>query len=171
MKKILITGLPGVGKTTIIKKIAESLIEKGFKIKGFYTSEIRKGDKRVGFKIVDFKGREEIFSHISFKSRYKVGKYKVKVEALEKFLKEMIPYSSDEIIIIDEIGKMECFSKLFKEIVTELLNSKNIFIGTIALKGGGFIEEVKNSHKIKLYHVTKENRDNIPELILKEISK
>ena len=42
------TGKPGVGKTTVIKKIIEKYKKN---IGGFYTEEIREKGHRVGFRI------------------------------------------------------------------------------------------------------------------------
>ena len=80
-KNILICGKPGIGKTTLIKKIAENLREKAT---GFYSEEIRRENKRVGFKIKTLRGKEGILSHINSKSPYRVGKYKVNLKEFEE---------------------------------------------------------------------------------------
>ena len=74
-KNILITGLPGVGKTTIIKKLSEEL--RKFHPVGFYTEEIREKGIRKGFKLIGLDGGEGILSHVDVKSTYTVGKYNV----------------------------------------------------------------------------------------------
>ncbi len=168
MKKILLTGPPRIGKTTIVKKVAHHLQKGGYPLKGFYTEEIRDNYKRVGFKIVTFQGVEKILAHISFSSPYRVSKYGVDIQALEEILDLIYPVSSDEIIIIDEIGKMECFSKRFKDIILEVLKLQNRFLGTIALKGDPFIETIKKMPAIKLIQVTLKNRDELPLNLKKE---
>ena len=172
MKKILLTGPPRIGKTTIVKKVACCLQKKGgYPLKGFYTEEIRNNyKKRVGFKLVTFQGVEKILAHISFSSPYRVSKYGVDIQALEEILDLIYPVSSDEIIIIDEIGKMECFSKRFKDIILEVLKLQNRFLGTIALKGDPFIETIKKMPAIKLIQVTLKNRDELPLNLKKEFN-
>ncbi len=164
-KKILLTGPPRIGKTTAIKKIAEIIKEKN-SIKGFYTEEIREKGKRVGFKIVGFHGEEDVFAHVSIRSKYKVGKYGVDISVLDRMVDSMYPLSKEDIVIIDEIGKMECFSERFRKAVLSVLKEKNPFIGTIALKGNAFIEKIKKLPGIKIIHVTEENRDKLPFQIL-----
>lgn len=76
---------------------------------------------------------------------------------------ESIPFfnSAISLIIIDEIGKMECFSNKFRKLIKEILNSKKLLIATIALKGAGFIREIKNRNDIKSFEITQGNRDSL----------
>lgn len=167
-KNILITGLPGVGKTTLIKQIAEAL--KDLHPVGFYTEEIREEGIRRGFELISLDGKRGCLSHIDIKSPHRVGRYKVDVEGFEDFLRS-IPFlkPSTRLIIIDEIGKMECFSDRFKEALRKCLNSGKWVIATVALKGGGFIEEVKKRQDSKLFEITQKNRNSLLSDILGEI--
>ena len=111
-KHILITGSPGIGKTTLIKRLFEEAAV--LHPVGFYTEEIREGGIRRGFKLVGHDGREGILSHVDISSRYKVGKYRVDVTGFDRFLDTLkISESNSGLVIIDEIGKMECFSRKF----------------------------------------------------------
>ena len=159
-KNILITGLPGVGKTTLIRKISEEL--KHLHPVGFYTSEIREEGMRKGFELISLGGRKGILSHIDVKSPYRVGKYKVDIKSFEDFL-DQIKFFSPTIglIIIDEIGKMECYSDKFKKLLKEILDSEKWVIATIARKGSGLIAEVKKRKDIKLFEMTSSNRDSL----------
>jgi len=80
-KNLLITGLPGVGKTTLIKKLSEAL--KGFHPIGFYTEEIREEGVRGGFELIDLDGRRGLLSHRDIRSPYKVGQYRVDIKGFE----------------------------------------------------------------------------------------
>jgi len=164
-KNILITGLPGVGKTTLIKKISEEL--KHLHPVGFYTTEIREDGIRKGFELISLEGRKGILSHIGIKSPYRVSKYKVDIKSFEDFL-DQIKFSSPTIglVIIDEIGKMECFSDKFKKILNDILDSEKWVIATIARKGSGLIAEVKKRKDIKLFEMTSSNRDSLLSEIL-----
>lgn len=162
---ILITGLPGVGKTTLIKKISEHV--KHFHPQGFYTAEIREKGARAGFELIDFQGRRRILSHVSIPSPHRVGRYGVDVRGFEQFL-ESIPFFDplSAISILDEIGKMESYSKKFRSLIPEILASDKVVIATIALHGGGIIGEIKNRKDIELFTMTMENRDSLPLEIL-----
>ena len=137
---------------------------------GFYTEEIREEGIRKGFELVSLDGRRAILSHTDIRSPYRVGKYKVDVKGFENFL-DSIPYFSanTHLIMIDEIGKMECLSDQFKKLLEELLESEKGVIATIALKGSGLIEAIKKRHDTKLFQLIKSNWDALLFDILKEV--
>jgi nucleoside-triphosphatase len=164
-KNLLITGLPGVGKTILMKKLAEAL--KDFHPVGFYTAEIREGGKRKGFELISLEGMRGLLSHKDIKSPYRIGQYRVDVKGFEDFL-DSIPLHSPyiQLIIMDEIGKMECLSDRFKKLLEETLDSGKWVIATIALKGSGLIAEVKERQDVKLFEMTIGNRNSL----FKEIS-
>jgi len=165
IKNLLITGLPGVGKTTLIKKLSEAL--KHLHPVGFYTEEIRERGERKGFELVSLDGKKSLLSHKDIKSPYRVGQYKVDIKGFEEFLDSVSFFNPlTRLIIIDEIGKMECLSDQFKGLLKEILDSGKWVIATIALKGGGLIAEVKERKDVQLFEITKKNRD----FLLKEIS-
>lgn len=164
-KNILITGPPGIGKTTLIKKLFEEL--RHFHSVGFYTEEIREGGIRKGFELKSLDGRKGILSHVDIKSTFRVGKYGVDVAGFEDFLAPIgFLNPATALIIIDEIGKMECASEKFKKLLKEILNSEKLVIATIALKGGGAIAEIKKRHDIKLFEMTQDKRDSLLSEIL-----
>lgn len=155
---ILITGYPGVGKTTLVVKVAQRL--KHHQPAGFYTREIRHRGLRVGFELVTLEGRRQILSHVDIDSRERVGKYRVDVAALDCFLSST-EWSLRPLIIIDEIGKMECLSARFIELLKQLLDSASVVIATIARGGAGFIADTKRRPDCLLYDVTRTNRDEL----------
>ena len=159
-----------MGKTTLIKNIVEAL--KDLRPVGFYTAEIREGGIRKGFELISLDGRKGLLSHTDIQSPYRVGKYKVDVKEFEAFLGSIpLLYPSTRLVIIDEIGKMECFSERFKECLIECLNSEKWVLATIAQKGRGFIEEVKRRHDIRLFEITQRNRNSLLPDILSEVEK
>ncbi|MEA1965507.1 MAG: NTPase [Candidatus Aerophobetes bacterium] len=157
---MLICGKPGVGKTTLIKKIAENLEEKAA---GFYTEEIREEKRRVGFKVKNLKGREGILAHINSRSPYRVGKYKVNLKEFEEISLPSIEEGIKEgkTIIIDEIGKMELYSKKFRQLVMQALQSPNNVIATVPEYRNEFLEKIREREDVKIVRITRENREKL----------
>lgn len=157
---ILITGKPGIGKTTLIKEISQKI---GKKAAGFYTEEIREGSQRKGFKIKTLDGKTGILSGIDVKSPYRVGKYKVDLEGFENIALPAIEnaLSSSKTIIIDEIGPMELFSKRFKDVVLKALDASNPVVATIKHKGSKFIDKIKSRDDIVLYDFSQTDKNDI----------
>ncbi len=167
--KILITGKPRAGKTTLLKKIYEELLKRGFKMRGFYTGEIKEENKRVGFFIENLEGKKKVFAHQKIQSEFKVGKYGVDIKALEEIgLPEIEGAISERnFLLIDEIGKMELFSKKFEEMVRKAFDSEINIIATIAISPHPFIKEIKKRNDIKIYNLSEEKRDYVFKKILK----
>ena len=167
-KNVFITGLPGVGKTTLIKKLSEAL--KGFHPVGFYTEEIREGGERKGFELISLEGKRGLLSHKEIESSYRIGQYRVNIKSFEDFLSSISFFNPlTHLIIIDEIGKMECLSDKFEKLLEEILDSEKWVIATIAMKGSGPIERVKKRQDIRLFEITQKNRDALFSEILKEV--
>jgi len=154
---LFITGTPGSGKTTLIKSLIPYLKNSC----GFFTEEIRESGQRIGFKIKTLDGQEEILAHQDFKSSYRVSKYGVDLQGLERVIRNLhkqIVHS--QVVVIDEIGKMEWGLNLFRDFVKNLLNSNKKIIATISEKGKDF-EEIKRRKDIFLFRLNKENFKDI----------
>ena len=129
---IFVTGPPGCGKSTLIEKVINRM---GGSVTGFFTREIQERGRRVGFSITTLDGKEGVLAHKNIKSQFCVGKYGVNIEDIDSLaVSAMVPAQKNKIIVIDEIGKMECFSALFKKTLIQVLDSPNYVIGSIALK-------------------------------------
>lgn len=168
--KILLTGLPGCGKTTAVMKIIENLNCE--KVAGFYTQEIRKNDTRKGFCWTGLDGATGILAHINIKGPFRVGKYGVDVAGFEEAVVPVLDVerADAELFILDEIGKMECFSERFVAAVRRLFASEKSVLITVARKGAGLISEVKNYPGTRLFNLTRENRDETIAEILQILS-
>ncbi len=167
--KIMITGMPGCGKTTLFKKLAAGL--RRLRPVGFFTEEIREGGVRKGFALKSFDGQEGVLAHVDFSEGPRVGKYGVDVAGFEKFL-EMIQLERPESgpVMIDEIGRMECLSRQFQRQVRAVLDSDRMVIATIAQHGGGLIAEIKNRADVRIYPLTTQNRDRMFETISSQVN-
>jgi len=160
-KNILLTGVPRVGKTTIVRKV----IETGLPVAGgFYTEEIQEGGKRVGFAIKSLDGEEGVLAHVRSKSKFRVGKYGVEVESFEKIgvksIREAI--GKDGVIVMDEIGRMELFSECFRKAVIEALDSSNVVFGVIQIKRNPFLNAIRARDDTEVVTVTRRNRESLP---------
>ncbi len=169
MGNILITGYPGVGKTTLIRQLISEL--EAWNPIGFYTQEIRESGVRKGFEWVDLGGRRGVLSHVELKSPYRVGRYGVDVEVFEAYLASLdLNTTETRMVILDEIGKMECLSPKFRFLLLEVLESDRLLIATIARKGTGFIETIKRRDDVELFHLRPENRDSLGQTILRHLT-
>jgi len=168
VKKLLITGMPGIGKTTLVKKIAQAL--KPSHPMGFYTEEIREKGARVGFWLMSLDGRTSVMSHVDIQGPFRVGKYGVDVEGFERFL-DSLPFlcPATSHVVIDDIGKMECQSKQFQRLVTAILDRDALCIATIALRGTGFIESIRRRPDVTLFTMHSGNRDSLLSALLQAI--
>lgn len=168
--KILLTGLPGCGKTTAVMQIIETLNCE--KVAGFYTEEIRRGDARKGFRWKCFDGAEGRLAHVDIRGRFKVGKYGVDVAGFEESVVPILDAerTDTELFVIDEIGKMECMSEKFVAAVRRLFASENSVLATVAQKGTGLISEVKKYPNIRLFNLTRSGRERTIAEILQALS-
>jgi nucleoside-triphosphatase len=164
-KACLLSGSPGTGKTTIIKQAISKLRGRAG---GFYTEEIRLGGVRQGFMIATLDGHRAALAGVSIKSPYRVGKYGVDVEALERVGVFAIREATREcdLVVIDEIGKMELFSPAFKEAVLEAINSGKRVLGTIMLSSHPWADEIKRRHDVAVIPLTRENRGQVLRQVL-----
>ncbi len=157
----LFTGAPGVGKTTIVKEALASAKDK--KAGGFYTQEIRNQGARQGFEIVTLAGDSAILAHINIHSPHRVSKYGVDVDNLDNIGVAALRQATREcdIVVIDEIGKMELSSAAFREAVLEALASGKKVLGTILLPSHPWADQIKRRPEVKVLALTRANRQQV----------
>jgi nucleoside-triphosphatase len=159
-RRVLLTGRPGSGKTTVIKRVLNELPQCAG---GFYTEEIRKHATRVGFKIVALGGEEAVLAHVDFTTAERVGKYRLNLSAVEevgvKAVYEAI--HARRLIVLDEIGPMEIRSPIFRNAVTEALDSGLPVLGTIFARSLPFADAIKNRPDVTLIEVRPDNREKL----------
>jgi nucleoside-triphosphatase len=170
VNNILIQGKPGSGKTTLIKKVVLSLQKE--KAGGFYTEEIRDDKDRVGFNAKTLDGKEEILSHVSFKSGPRVGKYRVNINVIDELIIDSIKEAikDKDIVVIDEIGKMEMFSENFKFAVKKAFDSSKRVLATIPVYSNTFLNSLKKRNDVEIFVLDVNNRDKLLGYILKKMA-
>ena len=162
---LLLTGQPGTGKTALIKEaLARTRVQGG----GFYTEEIRTGGIRQGFKIVTLDGQEAILAHVNISGPFQVSKYRVDTDALDRVAVAALRQALKEsdLIVIDEIGKMELLSSRFREAVTQAINSGKKVLGTIMLNPHPFADEIKRHPEVEVLLATRDNRTEVMKKVL-----
>jgi len=166
MKRVyLLTGRPGTGKTSLIKQAVAGM--KG-KAGGFYTEEVRSLGVRRGFRLVTLDGRSAILAHVDIRSPYRVSKYGVDIDSLDRVGVSALRQAAKEcyLIVIDEIGKMELFSANFRETVSQILDSDKRVLGTIMLYPNPWADEIKHRPQVNLITVTRDNHQRVLEELL-----
>jgi nucleoside-triphosphatase len=167
MLKIFFTGRPGCGKSTVVHQIVQVLKEKGLKVGGITTPEVREEGRRVAFRVKDVLTQAQgILASVWTMHGPRVSKYRVDVEsfekvalpALERALKEC------EVIVIDEIGAMELFSLKFKQKVHEVLTSDKVVLATLHRN---YVTAYQRYGEV--IEVTSQNRNKLPQQVLQKI--
>jgi nucleoside-triphosphatase len=159
-KKILLTGRPGCGKTTLIRRVVKELaVPAG----GFYTEEIRVGRQRTGFKVVTLEGKEGVFADVNLKTSERVGKYGLDLAELETIgvaaIREAV--RTRRLVIMDEIGPMEIRSATFRSAVNEAFESGVPILATIVARSLPFSDAIKRRSDISILEVRLSNRDQL----------
>ncbi|MFQ5599558.1 MAG: nucleoside-triphosphatase [Candidatus Krumholzibacteriia bacterium] len=162
IRHVLLTGRPGCGKTTVVRRVIEQLGR--LRLAGFYTREVRQDGGRVGFEAVGLGGGCAMLAHRDFASRLRVGRYGVQLEAFDRLIRSELdrPPGDADLFIVDEIGKMECCGDVFLHAVRRLLDGPVPILATVASRGAGLIAEVKARPDAELLVVSAENRDRLP---------
>ncbi|XP_068087925.1 cancer-related nucleoside-triphosphatase isoform X1 [Hyperolius riggenbachi] len=184
-RHVFLTGIPGIGKTTLIQKATEALKSSATPVDGFYTEEVRQGGRRIGFDVVTLSGNRGDLARIgssqaSRKPEYRVGQYVVDITSFEQLVLPTLNSLSKTgnmekkiVCIIDEIGKMELFSQNFISLVRKMLDSTNVVVlGTIPVPKGKplpVVEEIRHRQDVKVFNITKENRDGLLQEIVSAV--
>lgn len=163
---LLLTGVPGIGKTTVLRRVAERLAPRP--LGGFYTAELRAAGERLGFQLCTFAGEERVIAHVDFPGPARVSHYGVDVAAIDAVVEAALAFdTARDVYLVDEIGKMECLSGRFVTAMRRLLDSPALVVATVAARGTGLIAEARARADAELWEVRRDNRDRLPEEVLR----
>ena len=163
MKQVyLLTGRPGTGKTSLIKQAIA--VMRG-KAGGFYTEEIRSEGVRQGFRLVTLDGQSAILAHVNIHSPHQVSKYGVNIDNLDRVGVSALLKAAQQcdLVVVDEIGKMELFSANFREAILQIINSGKRALGTIMLSPNPWADAIKLKPQVNLITVTRANHHEVLE--------
>lgn len=161
---LLVTGPPGVGKTTAILKLCQALA--GWRLGGFTTSELCEGGQRVGFVGKGFSGQKRLIAHLDHRGPQRIGRFGVYVDAIDALALELTPAPGVQAFVIDEIGSMECLSRDFVRAVHRVLDGNVPLVASVAMRGGGLVKSIKEEPGARLFEVAPDNRDLLPSELL-----
>ena len=167
---LLITGVPGSGKTTVLLKTIEGLRAKGYSVGGMLSREVRSRGIRVGFEILDMnRGRVGSLASVYSKQGPQIGKYRINTDDLDRIGVGAIVDAAKncDVVVVDEIGPMELFSEQFREVLEKIVEEKKLTICTIHWKTSDHVvESVRRREDAQMYRVTHENREHLHEEIV-----
>jgi len=166
--RIFLTGRPGCGKSTLIQRIIDELQKRKIKIAGILTPEIRTSSGRQGFKIIDIaSGEKGILAAVYIKSNYKVSKYGINISDIDRIVEQFEKsLAGADIIIIDEVGKMEFYSKKFKATIDKILALDKPLLASLHR---ALINDFKNYGEI--IFVDKSNKEQLVGEVLEKLTK
>jgi nucleoside-triphosphatase len=153
-----------VGKTTLAVSVGELLRERGVTLRGFVTEELREAGRRVGFAVETVSGERATLAHVGFAGPPRVGRYGVDIEAFERLaLPALAEIQEGEVVLIDELGKMELASDAFRSSVSALFGRRVAIVATVQASRHPFTDALKREAEV--VRVTKRNRTELPQEI------
>jgi nucleoside-triphosphatase len=159
--RLLIEGRPGAGKTTAARRLVGILRERGVPVRGFLTEEIRDGGRRVGFAVTAVGGHRAVLAHVNLDGPPRVGKYGVDLAAFERVaLPALADPGTGDVVVIDELGKMELASAAFRDAVQRLLGTDCSLVATVHIHRHPFTDALKR--RIEVARLDAGNRDRLP---------
>jgi nucleoside-triphosphatase len=165
--RLLLEGRPGIGKTTLARRLIALLREAGVPVGGFTTAELRTGGRREGFMVEAVSGAREVMAHVDLPGPPRVGKYGVDLPAFERVaLPALRAPRSGGVVVVDELGKMEVASAPFCTAVTELLARDVAVVATVHLARHRFTDALKRRPDVQVVRVTEATREALPEQLM-----
>jgi nucleoside-triphosphatase len=168
--RVLLEGRPGVGKTTVVRRLAGLLERRRVPVAGFLTEEMRKGGRRVGFRVEALGGEDGVLAHVRIAGPPRVGRYGVDLETFERIAIPALASSGKAVTLIDELGKMELASPRFREAVARLFDEPRAVVATVHAYRHPFTDALKHRPEAEILRVTAASRDRLPERLAERLA-
>jgi nucleoside-triphosphatase len=165
--RLLLEGRPGIGKTTVARRLLHLLQEADVPVGGFTTGELRTGGRRQGFLVEATSGAQGLLAHVDLPGPPRVGRYGVDLAAFERVaLPALHTPAIGGVVVVDELGKMELASTAFREAVTELFGRDVAVVATVQLARHRLTDALRRRPDIRVVRVTEATRDALPERLM-----
>ena len=139
----------------------EILRANGVAVTGFVTRELREGGERVGFALETLDGRRGRLAHVRVRGALRVGRYGVVLDDLEALGIPALAAPAD-VVVVDELGKMELASEAFRDAVTALFERRVAVVATVHAHPHAFTDALKRRPSVTVVRLTRANRAGLP---------
>ncbi len=168
--RTFLTGSPGTGKSTVVRRVVEELKQIGIKVGGMTTADIRSGSERIGFEIRNLRTDEAgVLAHVNQSTGPRIGRYHVNSSDLDRIGAAGVEsaVSTEQLVVIDEVGPMELTSTRFKESVRAALISGKAILGTVHRNAQDpLVRAIRSDPSIEIHEVTYANRHALPKILI-----
>jgi nucleoside-triphosphatase THEP1 len=156
----LVTGEPRVGKTTLIRQVVSTM---RMRAGGFYTEDLRTSGNREGFRIVTLDGDTALLAATGYPGAVQVSKYGVDLAELERVGLAAIQRAMERghVVVVDEIGKMQLFSRPFRQTILEAVRSGHPLLGTVMPGRNPYADRIRQHKNVELLTLTPDNRQDL----------
>jgi nucleoside-triphosphatase len=166
--RLLLEGRPGIGKTTVARRLLQLLQEAGVPVAGFTTGELRTSGRREGFVVEAASGAQEVLAHVDLPGPPRVGRYGVDLAAFERVALPALHTPASGVVVVDELGKMELASTAFRAAVLELLG-RAVAMVAVQVRHHRFTDALKRRPDIRVVRVTEGTRDALPQRLMERL--
>jgi len=167
-KNVFITGPPGIGKTSLIKRLLKDL--RPLIVRGFFKEEIIENSVCKGFRVVTLELKDQILGHVYIEGPHRLSGFGVNIEGFEKLVLPQLKIAREvDLFVIDEISRMECLSGKFCEQVRQIMNSPIPLIATLAGSEIPEMFDLKNRKDVAVLQVTQKNKEDLWKNVLLQL--
>jgi nucleoside-triphosphatase len=170
--RLLLEGRPGIGKSTVARRLIALLRQVGVPVAGFTTQELRGRGRREGFTVESVAGERAVLAHVDLPGPPRVSRYGVDLWAFERIaLPALRPPGAGGVVVVDGVGKMELGSAAFRDAVTDLLGRDVALVATVQAARHRFTDALKQRPDVRLVRVTEANRHALPEQLVARLAR